>query len=175
MSTITDPKVQFQINHQTVQASADDSDMRLVDFLHERLNLTGTKLCCGIGICRACTVAVQGKPGAPLEKMQACLTPIAALQDMHVFTVEGLGSEQALAPLQQAFLENFAFQCGYCAPGFLMGATVLIDRLKATPTSTAELDGLMDSLLGDNLCRCTGYVRYKEAIRKVALTYTKPA
>jgi aerobic-type carbon monoxide dehydrogenase small subunit (CoxS/CutS family) len=165
--------VQFFINDVAVQATADDSDMALVDYLHERKNLTGTKLCCGIGVCRACTVATRNQPGAPLEKMLACSTPVSFLQDMRIYTVEGLGNENALAPLQQAFLDNFSFQCGYCAPGFLMAATVLIDRLKATPVSASQLDEMMDNWVGDNLCRCTGYVRYKAAIRQVALTYTK--
>jgi aerobic-type carbon monoxide dehydrogenase small subunit (CoxS/CutS family) len=167
--------VRFHINDVAVQASADDSDMTLLDFLHERQNLTGTKLCCGIGVCRACTVATRNQSCAPLEKTLACSTPVSFLQDMRIYTVESLGDAKALAPLQQAFLDHFAFQCGYCAPGFLMAATVLIDRIKATPTSAGQLDALMDTWVGDNLCRCTGYVRYKEAIRQVALGYTKEA
>jgi aerobic-type carbon monoxide dehydrogenase small subunit (CoxS/CutS family) len=165
--------VQFFVNEKPVEASADDSDMSLLEFLQERQNLTGTKLCCGIGVCRACTVGTRNQPNAPMEKTLACSTPVSFVQGMRIYTVEGLASNAALAPLQQAFLENFSFQCGYCTPGFLMAATALIERVKLTPTSAKELDGLMDTWVGDNLCRCTGYVRYKEAIRQVALGYTQ--
>lgn len=165
--------VQFHINDKAVEASAGDSDMALVDFLHERQNLTGTKFCCGVGVCRACTVAIRSAKGALLEKTLACSTPVSFLQDMRVYTVESLGSEHALAPLQQAFLENFSFQCGYCAPGFLMAATAMLSHLKNTPVSAGQLDEFINTWVGGNLCRCTGYVRYLEAIRKVALPYTR--
>jgi aerobic-type carbon monoxide dehydrogenase small subunit (CoxS/CutS family) len=167
--------VHFYINDVAVQATADDSDMVLLDFLHERQNLTGTKLCCGIGVCRACTVATRKQTGAPLEIALACSTPVSGLQDMRIYTVEGLATKDELAPLQQAFLENFSFQCGYCAPGFLMAATVMIDHLKTIPTSANDLDKMMATWVGENLCRCTGYVRYKDAIRQVALGYTREA
>lgn len=165
--------VQFHINDKAVEASAGDSDMALVDFLHERQNLTGTKFCCGVGVCRACTVAIRSAKGALLEKTLACSTPVSFLQGMRVYTVESLGSEHALAPLQQAFLENFSFQCGYCAPGFLMAATAMLSHLKNTPVSAGQLDEFINTWVGGNLCRCTGYVRYLEAIRKVALPYTR--
>jgi aerobic-type carbon monoxide dehydrogenase small subunit (CoxS/CutS family) len=165
--------VQFFVNEKPVEASADDSDMSLLEFLQERQNLTGTKLCCGIGVCRACTVGTRNQSDAPMEKTLSCSTTVSLVQGMRIYTVEGLATNDVLAPIQQAFLENFSFQCGYCTPGFLMAATVLIERLQLTPTSAKELDGLMDTWVGDNLCRCTGYVRYKEAIRQVALPYTR--
>jgi aerobic-type carbon monoxide dehydrogenase small subunit (CoxS/CutS family) len=164
--------VRFYINDKAVQAGPDDSDMALIDFLHERHNLTGTKFCCGIGVCRACTVATRNEEGALLEKTLACSTPVSFLQGMRIYTVESLGSQDDLAPLQQAFLENFSFQCGYCAPGFLMAATAMLSHLKDNPVSTDQLDEMINTWVGGNLCRCTGYVRYLEAIRKVALPYT---
>ncbi len=167
--------VQFFINGKAVTASADDSDMSLLEFLQEKENLTGTKLCCGIGVCRACTVGIRNQANAPLEKTLACSTPVSFVQGMHVQTVEGLARGNDLSELQAAFLENFSFQCGYCAPGFLMAASAMLERVKLTPTKASELDGLMDTWVGDNLCRCTGYVKYKEAIRQVALKYTKGA
>ncbi|MET0319768.1 MAG: (2Fe-2S)-binding protein [Duganella sp.] len=167
--------IQFTVNDRVVQADADDADMPLVDFLHERQDLTGTKFCCGIGVCRACTVATRNGDGALLEKTLACSTPVSAVANMTVYTVESLGSEHALAPLQQAFLEHFAFQCGYCAPGFLMAATAMLSHLKSAPVEESELDGVMETWVGGNLCRCTGYVRYMEAIRAVALPYTRRA
>jgi aerobic-type carbon monoxide dehydrogenase small subunit (CoxS/CutS family) len=164
--------VNFYINDKAVQADAGDSDMALIDFLHERQNLTGTKFCCGIGVCRACTVATRNQEGALLEKTLACSTPVSAVNDMRIYTVEGLGTQEALAPLQQAFLENFSFQCGYCAPGFLMAATAMLSHLKSAPVPVDQLDDVISNWVGGNLCRCTGYVRYMEAIRAVALPYT---
>ena len=164
---------QFYVNDKAVQASADDSDMSLVDFLHERQNLTGTKFCCGIGVCRACTVATRNESSALLEKTLACSTPVSFLQGMRIYTVESLGNQEVLAPLQQAFLENFSFQCGYCAPGFLMAATAMLSHLKDSPVAADQLDDVINTWVGGNLCRCTGYVRYMEAIRAVALPYTR--
>ena len=165
--------VQFFINDKAVQASAEDSDMTLVDFLHERQNLTGTKFCCGIGVCRACTVATRNEQSTVLEKTLAFSTPVSFLEGQRIYTVESLGSEEILSPLQQAFLDHFSFQCGYCAPGFLMAATAMLSHLKVTPVSAAELDEVIETWVGGNLCRCTGYVRYLEAIRKVALPLTQ--
>ena len=165
--------VQFYINDKPVQCSPDDSDMSLVDYLHERQNLTGTKFCCGVGVCRACTVATRNSPDAPLEKTLACSTPVSFMQDMRVYTVEGIGTEDHLAPLQKAFLENFAFQCGYCTPGFLMAATTMLDHMKNHAVSAANLDEFILNWVGGNICRCTGYVRYLEAIRQVATPLTR--
>jgi aerobic-type carbon monoxide dehydrogenase small subunit (CoxS/CutS family) len=171
--SLLNQSVQFYINDKAVEASAGDSDMALVDFLHERQNLTGTKFCCGVGVCRACTVATRNESTALLEKTLSCSTPVSFMQGMRVYTVESLGTEEALAPLQQAFLENFSFQCGYCAPGFLMVATAMLSHLKDNPIDHAQLDETINTWVGGNLCRCTGYVRYLEAIRKVALPYTR--
>jgi aerobic-type carbon monoxide dehydrogenase small subunit (CoxS/CutS family) len=167
--------IRFHINDKPVRADAADSDMALIDYLHERHDLTGTKFCCGIGICRACTVATRNEKGALMEKTLACSTPVSAVKDMRIYTVEGLGSQEDLAPLQRAFLENFSFQCGYCAPGFLMAATAMLSHLKEAPVASAELDDVIQTWVGGNLCRCTGYVRYMEAIRQVALPYTREA
>jgi aerobic-type carbon monoxide dehydrogenase small subunit (CoxS/CutS family) len=164
--------IRFHINDRAVQADAGDADMALIDFLHERQDLTGTKFCCGIGVCRACTVATRADRDGVLEKTLSCSTPVSAVENMSVYTVESLGSEQALAPLQLAFLENFSFQCGYCAPGFLMAATAMLSHLQRAPVPLAQLDEVIATWVGGNLCRCTGYVRYMEAIRAVALPYT---
>jgi aerobic-type carbon monoxide dehydrogenase small subunit (CoxS/CutS family) len=167
--------IRFHINDKAVHADAADSDMALIDYLHERQNLTGTKFCCGIGVCRACTVATRNEKGALMEKTLACSTPVSAVKDMRIYTVESLGSQEALAPLQLAFLENFSFQCGYCAPGFLMAATAMLSHLKDAPVYAEQLDEVINTWVGGNLCRCTGYVRYIEAIRQVALPYAKAA
>lgn len=164
--------VRFFVNGQPVECRADEADMSLLDFLHERLEQTGTKYSCGIGICRSCTVATRNRMGERLEKTLACATPVSGLQGKYVYTVEGLGNEQKLVPLQQAFLDHFSFQCGYCTPGFLMAATAMLDHMQQTPVSKAGLDAFIMHWVGDNICRCTGYVRYLEAIRQVALPFT---
>ena len=170
MSNIT-----FTVNGTLVEADANDTDLALVDFLHERLNLTGTKFCCGVGVCRACTVGTRNSPDAPMEKTLSCSTPVSFMKDMHVYTVEGLGTAGNLSPLQSAFLENFSFQCGYCTPGFLMAATVLVERLAHSPVSNEELDQVIEDWVGKNICRCTGYIRYIEAIKQVVLANTVEA
>jgi aerobic-type carbon monoxide dehydrogenase small subunit (CoxS/CutS family) len=145
------------------------ADLALIDLLHEELALTGTKFGCGIGMCRACTVAVRPAPGAPLEAVRACQTMAVALDGKEITTVEGLGAPDRLAVLQQAFLESFAFQCGYCTPGFLMAAHVLLDHLAQAPVAKAKLDAEIMRACGEHVCRCTGYRRYHAAIRGVVL------
>jgi aerobic-type carbon monoxide dehydrogenase small subunit (CoxS/CutS family) len=145
------------------------ADLSLLDFLQEDLNLTGTKLGCGIGVCKGCTVAVRRVPSAQLVPMLACSTPAVNLDGQSITTVEGLAGGGALTPLQTTFLEKFAFQCGYCAPGFLMAAHILLDQLRAAPVSRDKLDATIAEACSEHICRCTGYVRYYEAIRQVAL------
>ncbi len=161
--------IKFSVNNKKYEVSAENGDMRLVDYLHEELNLTGTKFSCGIGACRACTVLVKYEQDAPLETTLSCLAEIENLNDAEIFTVESLGTENNLAPIQKAFLENFSFQCGYCTPGFLIAATGLLERLKNNPVNEHKLDAMIDEWVGSNLCRCTGYVRYTEAIKRIAL------
>lgn len=141
----------------------------LADFLHEELGLSGTKVCCGIGVCKACTIAVKRPGQARLERAQACISPVASLADCEILTVEGLSQNDTLHPLQEAFLRHFSFQCGYSAPGFLLGATILLDALKAKPIPTAEVDQAIAASLGEHVCRCTGYVKYYAAIKEVIL------
>jgi aerobic-type carbon monoxide dehydrogenase small subunit (CoxS/CutS family) len=146
------------------------SDMLLVDFLTEELNLTGSKFCCGIGVCRACTVVINGTIEQPCQPILSCITPVAQVNGESLTTVEGLMDDSGeLAPLQQAFLDRFAFQCGYCTPGFLMATFALIQSLSVNPTSSAKLDEVILENCGSHICRCTGYVRYREAIRDILL------
>lgn len=145
------------------------NDLSLLDFLQEEVGLTGTKLGCGIGVCRACTVAVRRVPGAALSPLLSCSTPVVLLDGQEVTTVEGLGDPQHLSPLQTTFLDEFAFQCGYCSPGFLLAAHILLDSLRQTPIPEGELDAAIADACGPHVCRCTGYKRYYAAIRKAAL------
>ena len=142
-------------------------DLTLLDLLHEEFSLTGTKFGCGIGVCRACTVAVRRASGAAMEPVRACATMAVSLDGEEVTTVEGLALSGELIPLQRAFLEAFAFQCGYCTPGFLMAAFVLLDRLREAPVDKAQLETEIERACGEHVCRCTGYRRYHEAIHSV--------
>jgi aerobic-type carbon monoxide dehydrogenase small subunit (CoxS/CutS family) len=134
----------------------------LLNVLREDLELTGTKYGCGIGECSACTVLMDGKP------VLACLVLAAAADGSHVRTVEGLAApDGTLDPLQEAFIEHAALQCGFCTPGMLMTAK---DLLEANP-HPSEAD-VRDHLRG-NMCRCTGYAAIVRAVLAAAETMTK--
>jgi aerobic-type carbon monoxide dehydrogenase small subunit (CoxS/CutS family) len=135
---------------------AADPHHTLLEVLREELGLTGTKHGCELGECGACTVLVDGVP------VLACLTLPALVGDSEVTTVEGLATGESLHPLQIAFAEEGAAQCGYCTPGMLMTAKALLDAT-ARPTR----DEIAHAISG-NLCRCTGYTAIYEAIEKAA-------
>jgi carbon-monoxide dehydrogenase small subunit len=128
----------------------------LLEVLREELGLTGTKHGCELGECGACTVLVGGTP------VLSCLTLPALVGDADITTVEGLASGEKLDPLQTAFAEEGAAQCGYCTPGMLMSARALLD---SNPRPTREQ---IAQAISGNLCRCTGYTSIYEAIEKAA-------
>ncbi len=161
--------MQFILNGKTVKIDPVDPTQTLNDYLREDAGLTGTKICCGIAVCRACTVAVQDSPGLTPEPTRSCITPLVALEGKSITTVEGLAKGGELHPLQKAFLENFSFQCGYSGPGFLMASYCLLDRLRLKPISKDDVEGAIQDAVGQHICRCTGYVRYHNAIRQVIL------
>ena len=147
--------------------------LMMIDFLHETLGLTGSRLGCGQGICHACVVIVDHAVGSS-ETVRTCITGANYFDGKTVRTVEGHATRDAdgkltLAPIQQAFLDHFSFQCGYCTPGFVNAATVLIEGLKRNPVARADLEAAITAGLNDQICRCTGYVRYYEAVRDVIL------
>lgn len=145
------------------------TDLPLVDFLQNDLGLTGTKFCCGIGVCRACTVAVKRTSTSVPDVLLTCVTMAVDVDGQSIFTVESLAKDGKLSPLQQAFLDDYAFQCGYSTPGFLMAGEVLLQQLKISPIPVSQVDDAIMSAVGAHICRCTGYVRYHAAIRKVIL------
>jgi aerobic-type carbon monoxide dehydrogenase small subunit (CoxS/CutS family) len=128
----------------------------LADFLRHTLGLTGTHVGCEHGVCGACTVMVDG------DSMRSCLLFAVQLDGCSIETVEGLGTVASLNPLQEAFREHHALQCGFCTPGMLITAT---DLLRKYPLATDE--DIREGLSG-NLCRCTGYEHIVRAIRAVA-------
>ena len=131
-------------------------NLTLLQLLREKLALTGTKNGCEAGECGACTVLVDGEP------VNSCMMLAIEADGRELLTVEGLAPEGQLSPLQQAFVEHNAVQCGFCTPGMLMSAYAL---LKRNPTPTEEQ--IKQALVG-NLCRCTGYLRIIRAIMDVA-------
>jgi aerobic-type carbon monoxide dehydrogenase small subunit (CoxS/CutS family) len=128
----------------------------LLTVLRERLHLTGTKYGCGRGECGACTVLVDGRLA------YSCLTLAAGCQDQHITTVEGLGAAGALHPLQQAFIDLDALQCGYCTPGQLIAAAALLAE-QADPSE----DEIRTAMCG-NLCRCGTYPKIVRAVQSAA-------
>lgn len=134
------------------------SNLTLLQLLRETLALTGTKNGCEAGECGACTVLVDGRP------VNSCMMLAVEVDGHEVLTVEGLAPEGRLSPLQQAFVERNAVQCGFCTPGMLMSAYALLQR-NPDPTE-AEIK---EALVG-NLCRCTGYVRIIQAVKTAALS-----
>lgn len=128
----------------------------LVDAIREDCGQTGTNIGCEHGVCGACTVIVDN------EAVRSCLLFAVQAQGHPIRTVEGLAANGELHPLQSAFIEHHALQCGYCTPGFLMLA---VNALEKNPNITDE--GIVD-LLSSNLCRCTGYQNIIKAVRAVA-------
>ena len=161
--------MQFTLNGKKAQVDGADPNLTLNEYLREEVGLTGTKICCGIAVCRVCTVAVQDSLDSSPEPTRSCITPISTLEGKSIITVEGLAKNGNLHPLQKAFLENFSFQCGYCAPGFLMASYCLLDRLRLNPVPKADIEKAIQEAVGEHVCRCTGYVRYHNAIRQVIM------
>ena len=154
--------LKFRVNGDPVEVNLKAGDRLLVDVLREDLRLTGTKHGCGIGACGTCTVIVDGYPVA------SCLQLAAMCDGAEVRTVEGLAGTSTLHPVQQAFVNRSALQCGICIPGHVMAACALLER---TPDPTEEeIRASVDSVY----CRCTGYIRIFEAYREaVALAKAK--
>jgi carbon-monoxide dehydrogenase small subunit len=128
----------------------------LLSALREELDVTSPKAGCQQGGCGACTVLVDGEP------RRSCLVPLAAVDGASITTVEGLGAPDELSPLQAAFDENYAAQCGFCTSGFLLAATALLER-----KPDASREDVLEALSG-HVCRCTGYVKIVNAVEAAA-------
>ena len=136
-------------------ALPDDTDALLIDVVRGDLDLTGTKLVCGAGVCGACTVLVDGEP------VVSCLMPARAAAGKSITTIEGIGAGK-LHPVQKAFMAHDALQCGFCTPGFIVAAKALLDQ-ESSPS-----DERIRLWLANNLCRCTGYDKILRAVKQAA-------
>ena len=148
-----DATFEFTVNAKAARVVA-DPDRPLLDVLREELDLTGTKFGCGEGECGACTVLLDG------VATRSCITSIAEASGRTVLTIEGLASNGKLHPVQQAFIEKHAAQCGYCVPGQIMNAVGLLKRL---PNATREQ--IIAGMRG-NLCRCCNYPNLLAAVQR---------
>jgi aerobic-type carbon monoxide dehydrogenase small subunit (CoxS/CutS family) len=147
--------VEFTLNRKKVRLETDDERM-LLWVLRSDFALTGTKYGCGEAHCGACTVVVNGKA------IRSCQTPLKEVVGKEVLTIEGLERNGKLHPLQKAFLEHDAFQCGYCTPGMIMNAYALLMERPA-PSQADIVQGMED-----NLCRCASHLRIVKAIQTAA-------
>ena len=147
--------VNLRVNGQLYEEDAEPRTL-LVHFLREKLGLTGTHVGCVVGECGACSVMVDG------ALVKSCLMLAVQANGCEVTTVEGLAQRGKLHPIQEAFVHNFALQCGFCTPGFLMASHALLER---TPNPTEEQ---IRQDLSSNLCMCTGYVQIVEAVKEAA-------
>jgi len=143
--------VTLRVNGETYELSI-DVRRTLLEVLRDELNLTGTKEGCGTGDCGACTVLLDGTPIA------SCLTLAVEAQGKEISTIEGLAENGQLHPVQRAFIEHGAIQCGFCTPGMIMSAKALLDK-NPQPTETEAREAI-----SGNYCRCTGYTKIVEAI-----------
>ncbi|HDP36646.1 MAG TPA: (2Fe-2S)-binding protein [Candidatus Atribacteria bacterium] len=148
-------EIEFTINGKKTKLFV-KSNTLLINVIRNELYLTGDKYGCGIGECGACTVLINGEP------VLSCLTLAADVDGKEITTIEGLAEGDKLHPMQKAFLENAAVQCGFCTPGMILTATAL---LKENPNPTE--DEIKDYMRG-NICRCTGYIQIVKAIESCA-------
>ena len=143
-------------------------DLTMNDFLREYLGMTGTKFGCGAAQCLSCAVIVDNPDGTSYTSPTCVVRPQASTGKT-IRTVEGHAKGGELIALQKAFIDHFAFQCGYCTAGFLNESQVLLERLAKKPVARADLERTIAEALDGHLCRCTGYIKYHEAVRDVIL------
>ena len=143
-------------------------DLSMNDFLREVLGMTGTKFGCGAAQCLSCAVIVDAEDGGSATR-PTCIAGALDFQGTRIRTVESHAASGVLTKLQISFIEHFAFQCGYCTPGFLNEAQVLLERLARTPIPRQDVERTIVEALDGHLCRCSGYVKYHQAVREVIL------
>ena len=157
----------LQVNGQQRVYDGDPS-MPLLWYLRDELAMTGTKFGCGAAQCLSCAVIVDNPDGTSYTS-PTCIVPAVGFNGKSIRTVEGHARGGELTALQKAFIEHFAFQCGYCTAGFLNESQVLLERLARKRVPRGALQKTVAEALDGHLCRCTGYVKYHEAVRDVIL------
>jgi aerobic-type carbon monoxide dehydrogenase small subunit (CoxS/CutS family) len=138
------------------------------DFLREYLDLTGTKFGCGVGAWSACVVILDHADGTSTTA-HTCIAGADVFAGKRVRTIEGIARDGRLTAVQSAFLDHFAFQCGYCTPGFVNQAQVLMETLLRAPVPRTDVEATVLNAMDGHICRCTGYVRYYAALRELIL------
>ncbi len=144
-------EIELKVNGELFRVAV-ETHRTLLEVIREQLGLTGTKEMCNKGDCGGCTVIIDGRP------VLSCLTLAIEAEGKEILTIEGLSEGFEPHPIQQAFVETGAVQCGYCIPGFIMSGKALLDR-NPNPTEDDIKDGI-----ANNICRCTGYIQIIEAI-----------
>lgn len=162
-------KLSLTVNGKDTGPHEIPASLPMVDFLNDIMGLTGTKFSCGIGVCHACVVIVDDPDGTS-RTMRTCINGAAAFDGKTIRTVEGHAADGSLSKVQQAFVDHFSFQCGYCTPGFINETTRFIEDLARNPISKDRVEEAIAAALGDHICRCTGYVRYYRAVRDLILS-----
>ncbi len=147
--------ISFSLNGKTTRLDI-DPDTPLLEVLRNDLELNGPKFGCGLAQCGACSVLIDG------QAIRSCVTPVSAVSGLSVITLEGLGNAQQPHPLQTAFIEEQALQCGYCSNGMIINAAALLARIP----NPEKKD--IDAALADNLCRCGAHPRIVRAIKRAA-------
>ena len=148
-------KVRFRLNGEWVEAVV-PPNVTLLDMLRRKFGITSAKRGCDVGECGACTVLLNGKP------VNSCLILAPKVLGKDVLTVEGLSKDEKLSPIQEAFIEEMAIQCGFCTPGFIVTVKALLDENRSP-----SVEEIKEALTG-NLCRCTGYIHIIKAVQKAA-------
>ncbi len=158
---ITPHRIEMTVNGEKVSAWIEPRKI-LLDFLREDLHLTGTKKGCDLGNCGACTVLLNGKP------VNSCLILAVEAQGQEILTIEGLSDGMKMHPLQEAFIQEGAIQCGFCTPGVILAAKALLDE-NPRPSEEEIREGI-----AGNICRCTGYLKIVRAIQAAAEKIGQP-
>jgi nicotinate dehydrogenase subunit A len=148
--------ISFNLNGSPVMVQIDDPEMPLLYALRNNIGLHGPRFGCGLGQCGSCTVHLEGKA------IRSCVTPVSTVAQRRVVTLEGLGTPQKLHPLQQAFIDEQAMQCGYCMNGMIMQAAALLKENKQPNDDQIKL------ALARNLCRCGSHLRIVRAVKRAA-------
>ena len=154
---IMEQTIRFVLNGKKTELLVDPKDT-LLWVLRNNLGLTGTKFGCGMGFCGACTVLIND------EAVRSCTLPVGEIEGKKIITIEGLEQNGKLHPVQQAFVEHDALQCGYCTPGMVMNAVALLKK-NPKPTRQDIINGMED-----NLCRCAAHIRIIQAVESAAIS-----